>query len=475
MKKVIDCIYENRGLEKSALICGEKKLTYAQLWEKSLVMSKRLEKFSCERIALHFANSLEYVISYFAILLSGKTVIPIGYSLGEAEVAEIVRNTGATVIMTDKELDMEGIERVSCMEEETAAIPSFNRADFQGEEVAVIFPTSGTTSESKYVQLTNENLIQNVEAILKIHCMSREKNKNDNELVVLPLTSSFTNTMQLILCLHCSMTISILEGRISVPNIFHTMERDSISFCEMTPTLLKLFAVYYEKQPKDKIVLKRVACGGETINEEELRKVREAMPGIDVYFGYGLTEAGPVVATQSAVDFLSAGNSVGKLLDGFQIRFQRAEGDTDSPDGIGEIQIKGPSIMKGYLNEKVPSVVDGWFATGDIGYMNEDGNLVILGRKKNIIITGGRNINVEEVESVLRKHELIDDAKVYGVKSDLYGEIVAADLILKEGAFIDKKDVIAYCKQYLAEYKIPKQINLVETIKRNSVGKIIRY
>ncbi|MBR4604949.1 MAG: AMP-binding protein [Lachnospiraceae bacterium] len=112
MKKVIDCIYENRGLEKSALICGEKKLTYAQLWEKSLVMSKRLEKFSCERIALHFANSLEYVISYFAILLSGKTVIPIGYSLGEAEVAEIVRNTGATVIITDKELDMEGIGKI---------------------------------------------------------------------------------------------------------------------------------------------------------------------------------------------------------------------------------------------------------------------------------------------------------------------------------------------------------------------------
>ena len=475
MKRVIDCIYDNKNLDKIALICGEEKLSYARLWEKSLLMSKRLERFSSRRIALLFPNSIEYVISYFAILLCGKTVVPIGYSLGESEVAEIVRNTEATVIVTDREINIEGVERVSCFEDEAKVLPNFDREGFQGEEVAVIFPTSGTTSESKYVQLTDENLIQNAKAIMKIHHMSREKNMNDIELVVLPLTSSFSNTMQLIMCLHCSMTISMIEGRVSAPKIFHAMERDSISFCEMTPTLLKIFSAYYEKQPKDKIVLKRIACGGETINEEELRKVRAAMPGVDVYFGYGLTEAGPVVATQSAVDFLSAGTSVGKLLDGFQIRFQRTEGDMDSPDGVGEIQIKGPSIMKGYLNETTPSVIDGWFATGDIGYMNEEGNLFILGRKKNIIITGGRNVNVEEVENVLRKYETIDDARVYGVKSDLYGEIVTADLILKEGALLDKKNVIAFCKQYLAEYKIPKQMNQVEMIKRNSVGKIIRY
>lgn len=475
-KRIIDCIYENRKLEKCAVKQGERSITYAELWKRSLALADKLRTYTTQCVAINMPNSIEYVISYFAILLCEKTVVPIGAVLSEEEVREILDNTKADILITVKEKQIKEVNCIVWEELECEnSILEFDSAGYRLSEVAVIFPTSGTTSKSKYVQLSNENLMQNVEDIMKIHNMSREKNMWDNELVVLPLTASFCNTTQLLVCMYCGMTITLLEGRLAIPKILQVMEADSITYCEMTPTLLNVFALYYSRRATAKSTLKRISCGGETIGKQELKKVQELMPNVEVYLGYGLTEAGPVVATQSATDYLTAGNSVGKLLESFEIRFSELDSQGDYPKGTGEIQIKGPCIMKGYLNEETPSVVDGWLSTGDIGYRNEEGNIFILGRKKNIIISGGRNINAEEIEDALRKKDEIEDARVYGEKSELYGEIVVADVILKKNCNIAEEDIIHHCKTLVAEYKLPKKINFVNVIKRNSSGKIVRY
>ncbi len=474
-KKVIDCLYENRNLEKSAIRQGERSISYAELWKTCLTMADKLKSFTTGYVALYMPNSMEYLISYFAGLLCGKTVIPIGYALSEEEVKDILVNTGAEVLVTTKEKMIAGVNCVLC-EDMISPLTDvdFDYSAYEAAEVAVVFPTSGTTGRSKYVQLTNENLMQNVADTFEVHGMTREKNMCDNELIVLPATSSFCNT-SILVCLYSAMTITFLDGPLTVPKMLQLIQDNEITYCEMTPTLLKIFALYYSRKIKGKTSFKRITSGGENISEQELKEIQALIPDIEIYFGYGLTEASPFVSTQSAGDYLTAGNSVGKLMPSFEIRFAELESGDDYPQGTGEIQLKGPCIMKGYMHEDTPSIVDGWFSTGDIGYMDADKNLHILGRKRNIIISAGRNINAEEVEDALRKCNNIEDAKVYGEKSDLYGEIVVTDIIVKNGASITDEEVINHCKAFLAEYKLPKKVNRVTEIKRNSSGKIIRY
>ena len=473
--RIIDCLYENRELDKIAVRYGSHSISYIELWEKSLAYSEIIKCLNSQNIAILLPNSINYIIAYYAILLAGKTVVPIGYYLGENEVQDILDETEACLITTSDKVAYNCENVLFIDKNESWIAPIFDNDSYSSSDIAVIFPTSGTTSRSKYVQLSDINLMQNVIDIMKIHHMSREKNTNDNELVVLPLTASFCNTTQMLVCLYCSMTITLLDGRISIPKIFQLMKTNDITYCEMTPTLLKIFAQHYKMLKDEKLVLQRVSCGGETISEDELHTVQDQLAGVEVYLGYGLTEAGPVVATQSAVDYLDAGNSVGKLLDSFEIRFGAIDNPDDYPNGTGEIEIKGPCIMKGYLNEENPSVIDGWLATGDIGYMDENNNLHIIGRKKNIIISSGRNINAEEVENVVRKYDAVEECRVYGEKNSLYGEIVVIDIVKKKDCSIDNKELIHFCKEYLADYKIPQKVNYVDFIKKNSSGKIIRY
>ncbi|MBO4863991.1 MAG: acyl--CoA ligase [Eubacterium sp.] len=473
--KIIDCLYENRGLDKTAVRFGSDSISYKELWNKSLAYSEKIKRLNTQNVAILLPNSIDYFISYYSILLGGKTVVPIGYYLGQNEVQEILNETGACLITTS-DRDVYECEDVLYIDKnDDWEVPDFDYDSYKTSEVAVVFPTSGTTSRSKYVQLSDLNLMQNVQDIMKILSMSREKNRNDNELIVLPLTASFCNTTQMLVCLYCSMTITILDGRISLPKIFQLMKTNDITYCEMTPTLLKIFAQHYNMLKDEKFELKRISCGGETISEDELKIVQKQLTGVEVYLGYGLTEAGPVVATQCSEDYLYAGNSVGKLLDSFEIRFGALDNQDDYPDGAGEIEIKGPCIMKGYLNEEKPSVVEGWFATGDIGYMDENNYLYIIGRKKNIIISGGRNINAEEVENVVRKYDAVEECRVYGEKNSIYGEVVVIDVVKKKDCSIDNKELIHFCKEYLADYKIPQKFNYVDFIKKNSSGKIIRY
>lgn len=474
-KKIADCIFENRLSDEVAVVCKDISVTYKELWKQSVIFANKLKKYNSEYIAVHLANSIEYIVAYFSILICGKKVVPIGKALGEDEVYGILKKIGSDVLVTNDEISFENIKCEKCVLENDLDDELLDEEySCSSDDIALVFPTSGTVSASKYVPQTNENVMTNVKGLLNIHNLSREKNNGERELIVLPFTSAFCN-VTLLVCLYCKMPVYIYDGMINVIRMLNDMIKYQIRYCEMTPTLLKVFSGLYIRKKEDLKSLERITYGGEGITVEEMKSIQDNMADVELYFGYGLTEAGPVVAVNNHFTYKNVTGSVGRLLDGFEARLVDSEGNEVEKGQQGELQLKGPCVMKGYMNENDTGIEDGWLSTGDICYFDEDGRLYIKGRIKNIIITGGRNVFPEELESVLNCIDGVKDSKVYGRENSTLGEMIVADVVLENENAISVDNIKKECAKKVANYKIPKIFNVVDKIQRNKSGKIIRY
>jgi long-chain acyl-CoA synthetase len=202
----------------------------------------------------------------------------------------------------------------------------------------------------------------------------------------------------------------------------------------------------------------------------------EARHGVPIYEGYGPTECSPVLTVNPPGGLRKVG-SVGPALPDVEIRIVDPAGRSLPVDEVGEIAARGPNVMLGYLNkpaETAEAIRDGWYHTGDLGRMDEDGYVYIVDRKTDLILVGGLNVYPREVELVLERHPAVAEAAVFGARDPLRGESVTAHVIPRNGATVNAGELLQWCRQRLANYKLPRTIQVVEELPRTVTGKVLK-
>src|SRR3954463_15326259 len=409
-----------------------------------------------DRVGLMLPNVPYFPVIYYGILRAGGVVVPMNVLLKGREVNFYLSDPGAKHLFAWHDFAaaaQEGAEQAGA-EAIIVAPGEFQRvleqapstpenAEREGDDTAVILYTSGTTGTPKGAELTHENLYRNAEVTARTLAKATEE---DVILGALPLFHAFGQT--------CAMNVAVLAGacltlipRFAGDKALEIIKRDGVTVFEGVPTMYH--ALLGAAGDHDVSSLRLCISGGAAMPVEVMRQFEEAF-GCIILEGYGLSETSPV-ASFNHPDRERKPGSIGTPIEGVEMKV------TDD----GEIAIRGHNVMKGYWNRQdatEKAFKDGWFLTGDIATVDEDGYFSIVDRKKDMIIRGGYNVYPREIEEVLYEHPAVSEAAVIGVPDDSLGEEVAAMIVLKEGEEAGADDIRAFAKDRVAAYKYPRKI-----------------
>jgi len=343
---------------------------------------------------------------------------------------------------------------------------SLDNPNLSDDDVATLIYTSGTTGKPKGVLLTHRNLGSNVRASVTTNRVTRD----EVALSALPMSHSYGLTIALIPWL--AGLFAVLMRWFDTKKIFEYTERFHIRSMTGVPAMY-IQLLNHPRAPQYNVrSWKRLQTGAAPCSQEVLKAFREKF-GVNLYEGYGLTEASPVVSCQHPYIPVKYG-SVGPPIDNVEVKI-RDDFERELPSGSpGEITVRGPGVMKGYFKdpeETERALRGGWLHTGDIGYMDEDGYLFIVERKKDLIITGGFNLYPSEVEQVLERHPAVVEAAVVGEPDPIKGEVVRAFVTLQEGREATEKELIEFTRKSLVYYKCPHRITFLKDLPRTFLGK----
>ncbi len=494
--------------QHTAVIFNEMKLPYAMVNAAANQVANGLASIGIQKgdkVALSCPNIPYFPIVYYGILKAGAVVVPLNVLLKPREIAYHLQDSESKAYFC-----FEGTEQLpmgqmgyaafqeveSCQHffmitanpagpspiEGTRTLgmlmanqpPAFPTVQTNADDTAVILYTSGTTGRPKGAELSHANMIMN--ARLADNMYNREQ--SDVHLVVLPLFHSFGQTVQMNSGFYTGATLSLLP-RFDPDAALAIMERDNVTIFCGVPTMYWAILNYpgANKYNLDKIAshLRLCASGGAAMPVEVMRAFEEKF-NVSILEGYGLSETSPV-ATFNRMDRERKPGSVGIPVWGVDVRIVD-ENDKDVPVGeLGEIVIRGHNIMKGYYNKPEATAEafrSGWFHSGDIGRIDEDGYIYIVDRLKDMIIRGGFNVYPREVEEVLMTHPAVSLAAVVGMPDEEHGEEVKAFVVLKEGANVTAQELIAWSKANMADYKYPRQVEFRDTLPMNATGKILK-
>ncbi|OQA08770.1 MAG: Long-chain-fatty-acid--CoA ligase [Firmicutes bacterium ADurb.Bin373] len=431
-----------------------------------------------DNIALHIKNSAEFIFSYMAIASLGGVVVPLNTMLTPREIAFILKDAEVKHLITDKVLDISGQFEgaappvqvlITNLEKEISAnsYPDPPAIDVRDFDPCVILYTSGTTGRPKGALLSHSNLVSNAAAFSQ----ATEAGPDDNILCVLPMFHSFGWTCCIGTALYNGASVTIVENFLP-KDVIATIRDMGVTMVMGVPAMYNFYTSL--AKPGDLAGVRLFASGGASLPLEILERFHEKTKK-HVIEGYGLSEASPVVAFNPLGR--TKPGSIGLPLRDIKVKVV----DNDSIElgcgEIGELLVQGPNVMTGYYNlpaETAEALRDGWLYTGDLAYRDEDGYIFIVDRKKDIIIVSGLNVYPREVEEILYQYPAIKEAAAIGVPDKSRGESVRAYVALKDNMKLDKKDLMAYLKMNLAQFKIPREIIEVDALPKNATGKILK-
>jgi long-chain acyl-CoA synthetase len=345
--------------------------------------------------------------------------------------------------------------------------------DVESTDNAVILYTSGTTGRPKGAQLTHANLIACAEVFVEV----LEVTPEDRMGTALPLFHVFGQAVVMGTTLHAGASLSIL-ARFDATELLHMLRRDTLTMMSGVPTMWNamLHAAGDDASPADFASLRLAASGGAAMPAEVMRAFEERF-GAKILEGYGLSET-TGAATFNGLHRERKPTCVGIALPRCAVEIRGGDGAAVPTGEIGEVCIKGPVVMSGYWNRPEATAEalteDGWLKTGDLGTKDEDGDVRIVDRVKDLIIRGGYNVYPREVEEVLYEHPDVVEVAVVGVPDDHFGEEVAAVLALAPGAAFDREAFRGWAKERLSAYKVPRLFQVVDTLPKGPTGKILK-
>jgi len=443
-----------------------------------------------DRALVMLPNCPEVIQSYGAILKVGEVIVPVIFLLGDQEVAHILTDSGAKVVITSSDMlskvegrigtlptlrhvlvvDGGGDGRTLSLSEETAReTDRFATVERRDEDLAVILYTSGTTGVPKGVALSHANLESNARSAAQLHELDREQ----WGVAALPLSHSYGLTVMN--AGNLLGTRSALLRWFNPEDVLETIQAFRAVAMSGVPTMWVYLLNHPDADRHDTSSMRVWGSGAAPLPVEIVEPFERKFGG-KLLEGYGLTEASPVVSAHRLSGPRKLG-SVGQPIPGVQVSVQD---DDDRPlpaDEIGEVCVKGPNVMVGYYKnpeETMRAIRHGWLHTGDMGRLDADGFLYIVERKKDLIIRGGFNIYPREVEEALYAFPKIADAAVVGMADPLMGEEALAFVVLKDGQTATAEEVIAFCRARLARFKCPREVRFVDALPKSPVGKILR-
>jgi long-chain acyl-CoA synthetase len=439
-----------------------------------------------DAVSLLMPNSAEYIIAYFACFKLGALAGPVNSLLKSEELTYVISNSEARALLVGSEYlqkiesirdELPGLRHVIVFDDEATATAEFTEgkapdSNITKSDEAIIIYTSGTTGKPKGCLLTHGNLIANAR---QIACWLGFTEK-DRLLTMMPLFHMNAVSVTTMTPLYAGGS-TVVSPKFSASRFWQIISDYGVtSFGSVATMLSMLLSTYPNGVPAGLKTdqLRFAMCGSAPVPAEVLRKFEETFNCL-VIEGYGLSESTcrstfnpPDERRRSGSCGMAIGNEM-KVVD---------ETDTEVADGeLGEIVLRGENILKGYYKNQEATAQAfryGWFHTNDIGYKDADGFFYIVDRKSDMIIRAGENIYPREIDEVLYKHPAVSAAATIGVPDQLYGEEVAAFIVLKEGAEATEEEIIAFCREHLADYKCPKSVRFVADIPKGPTGKLLK-
>lgn len=488
---LFDILANNQASGKTAIIHNGEDISYRELYERSLLLGNtlRLKSFKNKNIGIYINNSINYVIAYFAITYIGAVIVPLDVEAPVEQLKVCIEANDLCVILTDRlhynnslrtlntwEVTVVDISQVFDLHNcANHIIPPMLPPIFQYDcdSTAIMIQTSGTTSLPKMVMLSHRSIILNAQLIIREFNICDE----DVTLFLLPIRLS-CNTSQFITHLLSGASIVFATRLFSAKYILESICRYRITNVSVVPPMLYLLHKYIGDSGVVGCESLRFVCySGCPMNYDVVRSLQRCFPHTNFAEAYGMTEAGPRISIIHNREKEVHPDSVGKPMKTISIKVIDEVGSQVPYLQLGEICVKSDSIMKGYYNSIVETqqiIGDGWLRTGDMGYVDEQGYIYLVGRRKNLINYGGNKVSPEEVEAAIMQLSYVSAVYVYAKKHPVLNEIVVADVVLEENRADVKQNIYQHCLSCIEKYKMPKEINIVQSIPATPSGKIKR-
>jgi long-chain acyl-CoA synthetase len=474
-----------RHPDRPAVRLDDTILTYADLDDSTARAATLLGERGVrpgDRVAVMLPNVPEFAVVYYGILRAGGVVVPMNPLLKEREVAYYLDDSQARLILAWPGFAEEastgaaraGADSVivdSGFGAELASMsPTEGAAERADDDTAVILYTSGTTGQPKGAELTHANLATNVEVFTTdLVGLGPE----DVIFGGLPLFHSFGQTCGLNAAVSVGASLTLV-ARFVPGKVVEVLARDRVTVLEAVPTMY-VALLGTDRDGHDLSALRVCVSGGAALPVEVMRGFERAF-GCVILEGYGLSETSPV-ASFNHPDRKPKPGSIGTPIRGVEMRAVDEWGK-DVPVGeVGEIAIRGHNVMKGYWRRAeatAEAIPDGWFRSGDLARVDDDGYFFIVDRRKDLIIRGGYNVYPREIEEVLYEHPAVAEAAVIGVPDGSLGEEVGAAVVLKPGETATAQEIQEYVKGQVAAYKYPRRVWLLAALPKGPTGKILK-
>lgn len=504
--------------EKAAAIFFNRATSFGEINRQSDRLAAYLQRRGLEpgeRVALWLPNSPQFPIAFFGVLKAGGVVVPLNPTFKEPEAEHILKDCGARtligldivyepihnvrgntpveeVILTNVTEYMPSLlAKLAFLKKAqprqfpaTLRLPDVLASGEGGpapveptpkEDTAVLLYTGGTTGVPKGVMLSHYNLVSN--AVMGAECS--RMNGDARVLAVLPFFHAYGLTVCLLTPYHVGGTVIMLP-QFHKKDTLKAIEKHRPTHFPGVPTLYVALLSHPKIRKYDLSSIQYCVSGAAPLPVEVAHRWREAT-GSMIVEGYGLTETSPIASANPMDDWDKVRfGSIGIPFPDTEMKVVDLETGEDLPAGeVGEVAIRGPQIMQGYWNkpEETERVLkDGWFFTGDVGKMDEDGYFYIVDRVKDMIIVGGLNVYPRDVEETLFEHEAVELAAVVGIPDDFYGEVPKAFVKLKEGyeGAVTEQALIDFCAERMQKQKVPRAVEIREELPVTIVGKVLR-
>lgn len=471
----------------AALRCDGATTTYSELADQSARFAAYLADHDVQRgdrVGVMLGNRPEFAVVFYGALHAGAVVVPMNPLQSSREVEFYLTNTGARTLLFAPSCARAATAGALAADVPPVAVDTDRlaglMAGFTGpsrpvsrasDDTAVILHTSGTTGVPKGAELTHGNLISN-QAVTARSLLNL--GPHDVVMGCLPLFHAFGMTCGLVAAISTGATLALLP-RFDPARALEMIAAEKVTVFEGVPTMYVAMLGVASEFDLDLTSLRVCISGGAAMPAEVLHRFEERF-GCTVLEGYGLSETSPA-ACFNHPDAERKVGSIGTPIDGVQMRVVDESGDEVRPGVSGEIQIRGHNVMKGYWNlpeATAAAIVDGWFATGDLGRVDDDGYFYIVGRKKDLIIRGGYNVYPREIEEVLYAHPAVGEVAVVGIPHDVLGEEVGAAIALTPDTNATAEELQAFVKERVAAYKYPRRIWFVDELPKGPTGKVLR-
>ena len=474
--------------DNTMIAMGGKHLPYAAMHQLAAKLAGDLRASGIEpgdRVALILPNVPAFPVAFFATLYAGGTVVPMNPLLKAGEIDFFFTNSGAKIAFVwpdfvedvTKGAANSGTKVIPC--DPMGPLPGFLEAGEpitvpvarEDDDTAIILYTSGTTGRPKGAELTHRNIHLNA-----TRCARDIAQITGADVVMgcLPLFHVFGLVVGLQAAVIAGASLALIP-RFDPADAIKTIANEKVTVMLGVPTMYAAILNHPDGDALDASSL-RTCCSGGSAMPHEVQRAFEEKFHCQILEGYGLSETSPV-ASFNMPDRPTKSGTIGVAIPGCEMKLVDEDGKDVAPGGVGEIAIRGDNVMKGYwLNPEATreAIPDGWFRTGDMASVDDEGYYTIVDRKKDMILRGGMNVYPREVEEVIYTHPDVLEVAVVAVPDELLGENVGAAIVLRPGVTTSVEDVQAWTKERVAAYKYPRTVWQVEELPKGPTGKILR-